>query len=63
MVYNNYKINKLFTRRHRHYPRLIKKNKIAAVEIHKEFLIEKYRNEFNYNFIKDSIQKINNFHY
>jgi len=57
---NNYKINKLFTRRHRHFPRLTKKYKIAAVEIHKEFLIEKYNTEFNYNFVKNSIQKINN---
>jgi hypothetical protein len=56
---SNYKKNKLFTRRHRHFPRLTKKYKIAAVEIHKEFLIEKYNNEFNYDFVKNSIQKIN----
>ena len=43
----------------RHYPRLLNKIKIAAVEIHKEFLIKNYRKEFNYDFIKDSIQKIN----
>ena len=40
---------------YRHYPRIIRKDSIAGVEIHKELLIEKYANEFNYNFIaKDS---------
>ena len=39
----------------RHYRRLQKENHIAAVEIHKELLIEKYANEFNYSFVaKDS---------
>ena len=39
----------------RHYPRIIRKDSIAGVEIHKELLIEKYANEFNYSFIaKDS---------
>ena len=36
----------------RHYPRIVKENSIAAVEIHKEILLEKYANEFNYDFIK-----------
>ena len=40
---------------YRHYPRLLKKDSIAGVEIHKELLIEKYANEFNYSFVaKDS---------
>ena len=40
---------------HRHYPRIIRKDSIAGVEIHKELLIEKYANEFNYSFVaKDS---------
>ena len=40
---------------HRHYPRIIRKDSIAGVEIHKELLIEKYVNEFNYSFVaKDS---------
>ncbi len=40
---------------HRHYPRLIKKNKIGAVEIHSKFLDSKYDIEFNYSFVeKDS---------
>ena len=55
----NYKIDKLLNKNPRHYPRLNHENKIAAVEIHKELLEENYRQEFNYNFIKDSIQKIN----
>ena len=44
----------------KHYPRLIKYNEIAAIEIHKEILIEKYTQEFNYDFIKNSKQTINN---
>ena len=44
---------------HRHYPRLTHNKKIAAVEIHKELLNKKYASEFNYDFIKGSIQKIN----
>ena len=44
----------------KHYPRLKKENSIAAVEIHKEILIEKYRNEFNYDFINKDCLKTNN---
>jgi len=43
----------------KHYPRLIKKNTIVAIEIHKELLPEKYANEFNYNFVKKNSQVIN----
>lgn len=40
----------------RHYSPLVKKNNIAAVEVHKELVIKKYIREFNYNFIeKDSM--------
>ncbi|PQB07815.1 hypothetical protein BST83_12125 [Polaribacter filamentus] len=42
----------------RHYSRLIKKGSIAAVEIHKELLIEKYQNEFNYSFVEKDSQVI-----
>ena len=42
----------------RHFPRLIKKNKKLGIEIHHSLTIKKYRQEFNYNFIKNSIQKI-----
>jgi len=45
----------------KHYPRLINNDKICAIEIHKEFLIEKYNTEFNYNFVKSSFQTINKF--
>ena len=39
----------------KHYQRLQKENNIAAVEIHKELLLKKYANEFNYSFVeKDS---------
>ena len=43
----------------KHYHRMIKKDGVAAVEIHKELTIEKYCDEFNYNIIKDNIQNIN----
>jgi hypothetical protein len=46
----------------KHYPRLQKENKIAAVEIHKELLLEKHANEFNYDLIAKDIQKINDVH-
>ncbi|WP_405562698.1 nucleotidyltransferase family protein [Polaribacter sp. Asnod6-C07] len=44
----------------KHYPRLNKKNNIAAVEIHKELLTEKYANEFNFNLIEKDTQNIDN---
>ena len=43
----------------KHYRRLQKENNIAAIEIHKEILIEKYSNEFNYNFVEKDSQVIN----
>tara|TARA_Y100000588_G_C14159198_1_gene884055 strand:- start:6 stop:1103 length:1098 start_codon:yes stop_codon:yes gene_type:complete len=42
-----------------HYRRLQKENNIAAIEIHKEFLKEKFTNEFNYSFIEKDTQIIN----
>ncbi|MDB4228226.1 nucleotidyltransferase family protein [Flavobacteriaceae bacterium] len=46
----------------RHYRRLQKKNSIAAIEIHSEFLdIKKYTNEFNYSFVGQDSQVINGF--
>jgi len=56
---HNYKIDFLFTRKNRHYPKLVHQKKIAAIEIHKKLLDEKYTQEFNYNFIKKSTQIIN----
>ena len=43
----------------RHYPRIIRKDNIAGVEIHKDLLLEKYINEFNYNFVVKDSQVIN----
>ena len=43
----------------KHYRRLQKENNIAAIEIHKELLIEKYANEFNYSFVDKDSQVIN----
>jgi len=45
--------------RTKHYRRLQKENNIAAIEIHKELLIEKYANEFNYSFVEKDSQVIN----
>jgi hypothetical protein len=41
----------------KHYPRLQKEGCCAAVEIHKEMLIEKFAVEFNYDIIKDNCFK------
>jgi hypothetical protein len=43
----------------KHYRRLQNENNIAAVEIHKELLIEKYANEFNYSFVAKDSQVVN----
>lgn len=45
----------------RHYSRLVKKDNIAAVEIHKEVTHEKYRSEFSCDMISSDTQKINDF--
>jgi hypothetical protein len=45
----------------RHYSRLVKQDNIAAVEIHKEVTIEKYRGEFNCKTITEDAQLINDF--
>lgn len=47
----------------KHYPRLVKSDRIAAVEIHKEMINERFSKEFNYSSIKDEIQKIDNFYF
>jgi hypothetical protein len=48
-----------FESKHRHYPRLIKKDRIACIEIHKDLLLDKYVNEFNYSFVVNDLQVIN----
>jgi hypothetical protein len=45
----------------RHYSRLVKQENIAAVEIHKEVTIEKYRGEFNCKTTSQDAQLINDF--
>ena len=35
----------------KHYPRLNKEDRIAAIEIHKELLAEKHSKSFNYNYV------------
>ena len=44
----------------KHHPRLQKKGCLAAIEIHKEILIEKFADEFNYDVAKNNSFKINN---
>jgi len=43
----------------RHYPRLVNKSKIAAIEIHSQLLTSKYANEFNYSFVEKDSQIVN----
>lgn len=44
----------------KHLPRMQKKNRIAAIEIHEHILREEYSNEFDYNYVKASIINLNN---
>lgn len=44
---------------YRHYPRLKKKDRIAAVEIHHQISVRRYNKKFNYNFVKKDCQIIN----
>jgi hypothetical protein len=57
--YSDVSIYKYHFPEHKHYRRLQKENNIAAIEIHKELLIEKYTNEFNYSFVEKDSQIIN----
>jgi hypothetical protein len=45
----------------RHHSRLVKPANIAAVEIHKEVTVEKYRGEFNCEMISEDVQQIDDF--
>ena len=51
--------NEYFSPWSKHYPRLVKEDKIAAIEIHNVLLVEEYRDVFNYGFIKKNIQIVN----
>ena len=44
-----------------HYKSLIKNENIAAVEIHNELLVGKYKNVFNFDFVEKDCQIINGF--
>ena len=57
--YSEVVILKYYLPAKKHYRRLQKENNIAAIEIHKELVIEKYANEFNYNFVVKDSQVIN----
>ena len=46
---------------YKHFPRLIKEGNIAAIEVHKEMIDEKYSKEFNFDLISDRIQDIKGF--
>lgn len=59
LVDNGYRTLSETFSEHRHLGRLIHENKIAAVEIHKEFTKGDSVKEFNYKFIFDKIQHIN----
>ena len=45
----------------KHHPRICNDDHIAAVEIHKEMIVEKYASEFNYETVKDNIIQNNGF--
>ena len=59
-IINNLMRVKKFTQAIVKCHKLIKEKQIAALEIHKELLIEKYAPAFNYNTIQKETQKINN---
>ena len=50
--------NEFFSPWSKHYPRLVKKGHIAAVEVHNAILVEEYRDLFTYGFVKKNIQII-----
>ena len=54
-----YEIENKLPEFHRHYPSMVKRNNIAAIEIHKEVIIEKYINEFSNEFIHQEAKEIN----
>jgi hypothetical protein len=59
LIDSGYKTNRIMPPSHRHESTLINENCIAAVEVHKELLIEKYSQEFQYDVIHKEIQEIN----
>lgn len=51
--------NEFFSPWSKHYPRLIKKDHIGAVEVHNAILVEEYRDLFTYGSVKKNIQIVN----
>jgi len=47
--------NTSFLETSKHYPRLVKKGRINAVEIHQEMILKKYTSIFNYDFVQPTI--------
>ncbi len=47
---------------YRHFSRMVKQDNIAAVEVHKEVTIEKFRDEFNQKIISKNTRKIDDFY-
>jgi len=45
----------------RHYPRMVKKGSIAAIEIHDKVILNKYSKNYNYNLFLDGLRKFDNF--
>lgn len=45
----------------RHYPRMVKKGSIAAIEVHTKLLREGFSNLFNYEHIRDSLMEVNGY--
>ena len=57
-----YSTNKNSPPFHRHYPRMVKKNKIGAIEVHSELLSKKNTKYYNYSHIQKSVIKTKGFY-
>lgn len=59
--YSNISNKIYYQKNQRHYPRLIHKDKIGAVEVHTELTLKKYRSYFNYKLVSENVLCINHF--
>lgn len=50
--------NKIYFPSKKHYRRIVKKENIAAIEIHRELVSEKHSNEFDFEFVEKDCQLI-----
>lgn len=62
LIEKGYSQNTLLLETHRHIPRLVNKNKIGAIEIHKHVILENLRNIFNFKILKKDLLLVENFH-